>query len=119
MRELDLVARLGGEEFAVLCEATDAAGAQLVAERIRRELAARTFPSDQGAFRVTCSLGIAAYPLHAGDRQRLFASADQALYAAKEAGRNRVVVAPLPRASAPPPGAFDRLGREAPNPVAR
>jgi diguanylate cyclase (GGDEF)-like protein len=92
MRETDLVARYGGEEFAIICEQTDAPGALLLADRIREEMAARVFQAEIGQFQVTCSLGIATFPTHAKDKQALVESADQALYAAKEKGRNRAEV---------------------------
>ncbi|MBI5488067.1 MAG: diguanylate cyclase [Deltaproteobacteria bacterium] len=92
-RDLDVVARYGGEEFVVLCEETDTAGAKLLAERIRKDLAARTFAAEQGPFHVTCSLGVATFPLHASDKARLVQVADELLYKAKQAGRNRTVAA--------------------------
>jgi diguanylate cyclase (GGDEF)-like protein len=92
-RDLDVVARYGGEEFVVLCEETDTAGAKLLAERIRRELAARTFTSEQGPFHVTCSLGVATFPLHANEKDRLVKTADEMLYKAKQTGRNKTIAA--------------------------
>jgi two-component system cell cycle response regulator len=92
-RDLDVVARYGGEEFVVLCEETDTAGAKLLAERIRKELAARTFTSEQGPFHITCSLGVATFPLHANEKDRLVKTADEMLYKAKQTGRNRTVTA--------------------------
>jgi len=92
-RDTDVVARFGGEEFCVLCEQTDADGARLLAERIREQLAARAFPVPEGVLRVTCSLGVATFPAHGQDPASLFEAADQALYRAKGAGRNRVEVA--------------------------
>ncbi len=92
MRETDLVARYGGEEFAVVCEQTDAVGAELLANRIREGLANQLFHSELGTFHITCSLGIATFPVHCKDSERLIECADQALYAAKERGRNRVEV---------------------------
>jgi len=92
-RDLDVVARYGGEEFVILCEETDTGGAKLLAERIRRELAARPFAAEQGPFHVTCSLGVATYPLHTADKDRLIKVADDALYKAKQGGRNRTVTA--------------------------
>ncbi|MCA9581512.1 MAG: diguanylate cyclase [Myxococcales bacterium] len=89
-RETDIVARFGGEEFCVLCEETDAEGALQLAERIREELEAKVFHADMGEVRVTCSLGIASFPDDAGSGAELFESADRALYAAKNGGRNRV-----------------------------
>ncbi len=93
-RDPDLVARWGGEEFAVLCEETDAAGARLLAERIRGEMQACIFRTGAGEFHATCSLGIATFPTHARNREELLRRADQALYAAKESGRNTTVAAP-------------------------
>jgi two-component system, cell cycle response regulator len=93
-RETDLVARYGGEEFAIVCEQTDQAGAELLAERVRRELEVESLQTEQGPLRITCSLGIATYPADAADKTELVARADQALYHAKRAGRNRVTAWP-------------------------
>ncbi|NMC68771.1 MAG: diguanylate cyclase [Myxococcales bacterium] len=92
-RDLDVVARYGGEEFAILCENTDTAGAKLLAERVRRELIQRPFAAEAGVFRVTCSLGVATFPVHAQNREDLVRLADEALYRAKHSGRNRTVTA--------------------------
>lgn len=88
-RETDLVARFGGEEFVVVCEETDVAGAMLLAERIREELARQVFSTPQGELRVTCSLGVAAFPTDGADFAALFEKADAALYVAKQSGRNQ------------------------------
>ncbi|MEM1413992.1 MAG: GGDEF domain-containing protein, partial [Myxococcota bacterium] len=93
-RETDVVARFGGEEFCVLCEQTDTDGAVLLAERIREELGATVFPTEIGKLQVTCSLGVATFPDHAGDAAELFEITDRALYAAKHGGRNQVVAMP-------------------------
>lgn len=92
MRETDLVARYGGEEFVIICEQTEARGALNLANRIREEMARQVFQSDIGEFRVTCSLGIATFPMHTKDQGKVVELADQALYAAKEKGRNRAEV---------------------------
>lgn len=92
MRETDIVSRYGGEEFAIVCEQTDAGGALRLANRIREEMEAKVFQSDIGKFQVTCSLGIATFPTHAKDKQSIVEFADQALYNAKEKGRNRAEV---------------------------
>jgi diguanylate cyclase (GGDEF)-like protein len=92
-RETDIVARFGGEEFCLLCEETDAAGAMRLAERMRQELEHTTFETELGKLKVTCSFGVATYPEQARDREGLFEAADRALYKAKHAGRNRVVAA--------------------------
>ncbi len=89
-RDTDRVARFGGEEFCVLCEETDTDGALKLAERIREELGATVFPTDLGKLSVTCSIGVATFPQDARTPADLFKITDQALYAAKRSGRNRV-----------------------------
>ena len=90
VRTIDLVGRLGGEEFAIVMPDTEAAGAHLVAERIRTSAAETPVRHDSGEFVVTVSIGVA---VRASDgAERLFARADKALYAAKHAGRNTVVL---------------------------
>ena len=96
-RSTDQVARFGGEEFVVLCEQTDEAGAMLLAERIREELEKTTFHSAKESFKVTCSLGVATFPEAGRDWDALFKAADDALYTSKRGGRNRVTAwAPAP-----------------------
>jgi two-component system cell cycle response regulator len=93
-RQVDLVARWGGEEFIILCEETDREGARSVAERIRADLESRVLQLEDGtAVQVTCSLGVAAFPGDASAMQALIERADEYLYAAKKAGRNRVASA--------------------------
>ncbi len=92
-RETDLVARFGGEEFCVLCEETDARGAQLLAERVREELAGTELQTELGALKVTASLGVATFPEHAKSAEELFSQGDKALYEAKSRGRNQVCIA--------------------------
>jgi diguanylate cyclase (GGDEF)-like protein len=89
-RETDLVARFGGEEFCVLCEETDARGAQLLAERVREELENTELQTELGPLRVTASLGVATFPDHASTAADLFVQGDKALYEAKNSGRNQV-----------------------------
>ncbi|HWO12232.1 MAG TPA: sensor domain-containing diguanylate cyclase, partial [Polyangiaceae bacterium] len=86
-RETDTVGRFGGEEFVVVCEQTDPEGAELLARRVRQELAATTFVTKDGPLRVTCSVGVATYPQGGSDWDELFKSTDEALYASKRAGR--------------------------------
>jgi diguanylate cyclase (GGDEF)-like protein len=93
VRGTDLVARYGGEEFAVLLVETTLEAARQVAERLRASVAAVDV-SDLGLARaVTISIGLAAHPDHGVDGQTLVERADEALYAAKRAGKNRVAVA--------------------------
>lgn len=105
LRQSDVVARWGGEEFLLLMPDTGLAGAQTVCEKLRSVVAQRVVPLPPGPdgepavpdrLTVTLSIGVAGLP---GDRaggalaaDALVAAADRALYAAKEGGRNRVVV---------------------------
>jgi diguanylate cyclase (GGDEF)-like protein len=91
---VDLVARWGGEEFVVLCEETGRDAAFQVAERIRSGMQARLLQvNEETTLQVTCSLGVATYPLDADSPHALVEKADTFLYAAKSQGRNRVVSA--------------------------
>ncbi len=101
-RETDVVARFGGEEFCVLCEETDTAGAVLLAERIREELESRIIQTEIGKLSVTTSIGVATFPNDSSDAGGLFESADKALYKAKETGRNRVCTASHQRPGSQP-----------------
>jgi diguanylate cyclase (GGDEF)-like protein len=94
LRDVDLPARLGGEEFAVLLPETDALGAEGLAERLRVELAALQLQGPAAEpLRVTASFGVAVYP-EAATGDDLLTAADAALYVAKAAGKNRVILAP-------------------------
>jgi len=92
VRRQDAVARWGGEEFMLLLPETDEAGALIVAEKVRILIEERAFPVDGGRIRVTMTFGVYAW-----DRSMTIdectARADEALYAGKSAGRNRVVLA--------------------------
>lgn len=92
LRETDFPARVGGEEFAVLMVNTGRGEGRLVLERLRRLVAERDFPhrEKQPAGRVTISAGLASCPDDGRDASVLLRAADQALYRAKEAGRNRI-----------------------------
>lgn len=90
-REIDRVARYGGEEFAVILPETDSTGAYIVAEKMREITAAHMFLGKEGRrdARLTISLGVASCPEHAIDQEELLKAADNALYLAKNRGRNR------------------------------
>jgi diguanylate cyclase (GGDEF)-like protein len=91
VRSADVVARMGGEEFAMLLPETDLAGALTVAERARASFEAAGLHLKGGdRLAVTASFGAADYPASA-DRAALLRDADTALYAAKRLGKNRVI----------------------------
>jgi diguanylate cyclase (GGDEF)-like protein len=93
LRTEDLVGRLGGEEFAVLMPDTGEADAKLVAERLRSAVPATEMPIGARALRVTVSVGVATLSPDDENLADLLRRADQAMYAAKRRGRDRVVVA--------------------------
>ncbi|MBI4576570.1 MAG: sensor domain-containing diguanylate cyclase [Planctomycetes bacterium] len=92
MRKSDTVARYGGEEFSVILPETHKKVAMLVAERLRRNVEThRLRIADGRELQITISMGVGTFPEDADDPLELIRTADQALYAAKETGRNRVV----------------------------
>ncbi|NWG25473.1 MAG: GGDEF domain-containing protein [Pseudorhodoplanes sp.] len=93
IRPTDFLFRLGGEEFCCLLPATGVEDALVVAERIRRRMEAATLSVAGTPVKVTVSLGIASTETFGYDVDTLLRRADMAVYAAKRAGRNRVVVA--------------------------
>jgi diguanylate cyclase (GGDEF)-like protein len=92
MRAGDIVARYGGDEFTFLMPRTDREAARDVAETIREEVGGLDILKKRGGeiSRITTSQGIASYPSCGGDLKTLMKRADEALYRAKELGRNRV-----------------------------
>ena len=90
MRAADLVARIGGEEFAILMPQTNLEQARVLAERMREAVALRRFGAAEAPFRLSISVGLATVGYHLSEEQILKA-ADKALYLAKNKGRNRVV----------------------------
>lgn len=91
LRESDIAARLGGEEFIVLLPGTGATGTTVVAEKIRQALEAATVEHAGERVGTTVSIGVSCLPAHSACTiEALYARADQALYMAKTGGRNRV-----------------------------
>lgn len=94
MRPVDCIARYGGEEFAIILPETALKGGQQVAERLCQTI--YKTPVEVGAQQtidISISIGLAVFPDHASNGADLIAVADQALYAAKRAGRNQVQIA--------------------------
>jgi diguanylate cyclase (GGDEF)-like protein len=91
----DLVARYGGEEFMILLRGVTPARAMEVAERVRVRVESEHFPGgeNQPFGKVTISIGVACFPVHAQTGDELINKADEALYEAKRGGRNRVCIA--------------------------
>ncbi len=92
LRAADMPCRYGGDEFALLLPETGLRGAHTIAERIREAVARLEVVVDGACLRSTVSIGLAAFPEHSTDEiQGLMRHADEALYRAKRAGRDRVV----------------------------
>ena len=93
LRETDILARYGGDEFIVMLPETTAAGAEIVATRIRQRVEAALLATRERPVTSTVSIGIAAYPEHGASIEAVIERSDQALYASKTAGKNRVTIA--------------------------
>lgn len=91
VRGQDCLARLGGEEFAILTPETGAEGATILADRLREKIAAIKLEDEAPDLRITASFGVTERAESDSDPADLLRRADIALYAAKEAGRNRVM----------------------------
>jgi len=90
VRAVDICARFGGEEIAILLPQTPVSGATELAERLRRSIADRPVMHEGASIRVSASFGIAGYPETVPHGDWLFPAADKALYSAKSSGRNCV-----------------------------
>ena len=90
-RTYDLAARYGGEEFALILPSSDSRRAMETAERIRSAIGA--IDTIDTPVPVTCSAGVATFPLHAVDAETLVKTADRALYHSKNTGRDRTSLA--------------------------
>src|SRR5690606_348909 len=92
LRTEDVFARYGGEEFVIILRGTALRDAGILAERIRAAVERRSFLTGDTRLPVTVSIGVAAVHTSISDPLALVEQADAALYAAKEAGRNRVLL---------------------------
>jgi diguanylate cyclase (GGDEF)-like protein len=93
-RETDIVARFGGDEFAVILPDTGSEGAMAVAERVRERIFAHRFLVEDGLeIHLTSSIGVAALPDVAASAEELVKAADTAMYRVKDAGKNGVRLA--------------------------
>ncbi len=97
-RRSDVVIRFGGEEFVIIFPETDEKGAYLACERVRKTIAGFPFLSKrlEKPIQVTMSFGVASFPVHSSSSEDLVACADEALYVAKNSGRNRVMIVSRP-----------------------
>jgi diguanylate cyclase (GGDEF)-like protein/PAS domain S-box-containing protein len=96
LRRIDLLGRLGGEEFAILLPDTGADGAHEFAERLRQWVAAQPARTESGEIPVTLSIGVTPFSQQDGNIDSILARADRALYRAKVNGRNRAELEPAP-----------------------
>ena len=94
LRDIDLFARIGGEEFAILLPQTDHAAAWIVADRLRQAIMDQSIATEAGPLCLTVSLGLASLDPATANLDDLIRRADLALYQAKQNGRNRVESAP-------------------------
>jgi len=90
IRQIDLIGRYGGEEISIILTKTEIKQARVVAERIRSAIEKMEIRAYDEDLKTTISIGIAAYPQDAFDAKSLIEKADEALYSAKESGRNKV-----------------------------
>jgi diguanylate cyclase (GGDEF)-like protein len=112
-RESDEIFRYGGDEFAIMLPATSLEGATHVARKVRAAVH-RLSGGRRGSPRVTCSVGVAVYPLDAADAGSILVAADRALYVAKRRGRDQIATAAdglsLAGEFLPPPTPVDMTG---------
>jgi diguanylate cyclase (GGDEF)-like protein len=94
VRTDDIVCRLGGDEFFVICQGTPQEGAMRLAEKMRQAIAALRVPAGSGAWHGSVSIGVAARMAGMEKYEALIKAADEGVYAAKKNGRNCVAVSP-------------------------
>jgi diguanylate cyclase (GGDEF)-like protein len=91
LREIDILGRMGGEEFAALLPNTSLEEALHLAERVRHSIESISFEKISGVLKITVSGGVAAFMDEISNIDDLLRNADKALYRAKETGRNRII----------------------------
>ncbi|MDD5506564.1 MAG: GGDEF domain-containing protein [Candidatus Omnitrophica bacterium] len=94
VRQIDFIGRYGGEELAIVFAETDKEQASFAAERIRQAIEALVIKAYDEELKVTVSIGVSAFPDNTGHMRDLIEMADQALYLAKETGKNKVCFCP-------------------------
>jgi diguanylate cyclase (GGDEF)-like protein len=92
LRAVDIAARYGGEEFVLVLPETDLPQALIVCEKILDQVRSIRIAHNSEGVRVTVSMGVATFPNHASEKDTLLGLADDALYASKRAGKNRVSI---------------------------
>jgi len=95
VRQIDFIGRYGGEEIAIVLAETNVQQANFAAERIRQSITEQLIKVYDEELRVTVSIGVSTFPDNALNMQSLIEMADQALYLAKETGKNKVCFAPV------------------------
>ncbi len=118
LRESDLVARIGGEEYVIVMPETSGERASVTAERLRKAVAAAEIASDDGKFSITASFGVTEWSPADRSIETTLARADSALYEAKRDGRNRVVLRHRQELGAEAQGESDRAALAAQQAVA-
>lgn len=93
LRESDVAGRYGGEEFGIILPDTDAEGSMVVAERLRKSVESSPVDFEKVTIPMSTSVGVVAFSADMKDAEAMIGKADEALYKAKESGRNKVVLA--------------------------
>jgi diguanylate cyclase (GGDEF)-like protein len=114
VREVDIVARYGGDEFVLVLLGASVETGTAIAERVRERIAAHKFRTAGGQeVQVTVSIGLAAFPENATSKEQLLRMADETMYAGKKNGKNRVEIYDARQPAAPAgtanPGGFDAI----------
>lgn len=92
LRKTDIFGRIGGEEFAVILPETDEYSCSMIAERLKQNVEEMVTPAENGEIRITTSIGISSLRKSDSDFEEIVKRADKALYRAKDAGRNKVMI---------------------------